>query len=184
MERLTAKLDGKGVIMLPSGAEHDWCIGARKVGDVTIQYLSGTAADRLAAYEDTGLTPEEVKLIANVLREVGETYNCWFNYVAQCVIEHSKLQKLAQADQAGRLVVLPCKVGDTVYRVASICTWPEAECPDDSHSCSGCRELRFEVVREKIENVGEAFIAVQYWGRTIFATRQEAEAAVEGDATQ
>lgn len=65
------------------------------------------ALNRLAAYEDTGLTPKEVKLIANVLREVGETYNCWFNYVAQCVIEHSKLKKLAQAERGGRLVVLP-----------------------------------------------------------------------------
>lgn len=181
MERLTAKLDGKGVIMLPSGAEHDWCIGARKVGDVTIQYLSGTAADRLATYEDTGLSPEDIDALR--AREQG-LVELLARVSCGCAVTYDRLRELAEADQTGRLVVLPCKVGDTVYRVASICTWPEAECPDDSHSCSGCRELRFEVVREKIENVGEAFIAVQYWGRTIFATRQEAEAAVEGDATQ
>ncbi len=33
-------------------------------------------AHRCAAYEDTHLEPEEVKLIANALREVGKTYNC------------------------------------------------------------------------------------------------------------
>lgn len=161
MERVTLKLDGKGLIMLPPGEEHYWCIGTRKVGDMTIHYLSGDAADRLAAYEDTGLTPEEIELMKEA-QGIGEG------------MTPQRLAEILTADQAGRLVVLPCKVGDTVYRVASICTWPEAECPDDSHSCSGCRELRFEVVREKIENVGEAFIAVQYWGRTIFATRREA----------
>lgn len=130
---------------------------------------------RLATYEDTGLTPDAVAQ----LKQIAEIFNCDSNDPAQLKQLCDKLRGWQQADQTGRLVVLPCKVGDTVYRVASICTWPEAECPDDSHSCSGCRELRFEVVREKIENVGEAFIAVQYWGRTIFATRQEAEAAVE-----
>ena len=44
----------------------------------------GRHVDRLAAYEDTGLSPNEV-------------------------------QELAKAKAEGRLVVLPCKVGDAVY---------------------------------------------------------------------
>ena len=30
-------------------------------------------------------------------------------------VEPSRLRKLAEADKDGRVVVLPCKVGDTVY---------------------------------------------------------------------
>lgn len=103
MERLTEHhVDGKGAYMKCSEhCEEDGCGDCGNLDHII---------DRLAAYEDTGLTPEEVKLIANVLREVGETYNCWFNYVAQCVIENSKLQKLAQAERAGLLVVLPAGV--------------------------------------------------------------------------
>lgn len=142
MERLTEKLDGKSIIMLPSGVEHHWCIGTRKFGDMTLHYLSGDAADRLAAYEDTGLAPERVA-------------------------------ELAQADQAGRLVVLPCKVGDTVYV-------PQR---DGIHMA--------KVIGIRISASGKDTVlhldikAGEYrWGsdkgRTWFATRQEAEAAVEG----
>ena len=108
MERLTQRIDGYlniwGRTALYEAVERP---GA---------YLNN-AIVRLAAYEDTGLTPEEVKLIANVLREVGETYNCWFNYVAQCVIEHSKLQELVQAEKDGRLVVSRFNHGDCVWAI-------------------------------------------------------------------
>lgn len=49
--------------------------------------------NKLAAYEDTGLEPEEVKHFTNVCQEAGETYNCHFNYVVKCVLEHEKLKK-------------------------------------------------------------------------------------------
>lgn len=53
------------------------------------------AAHRLADYEDTGLTPKEVRLISNVLEDVGETYNCRWEYVKNCLVGYS-LHKLAQ----------------------------------------------------------------------------------------
>ena len=101
MKRLTKRLDCGRVAIFSAEDGEEYIPQA---------VLFRDAVDRLAAYEDIGMTPKEVKLIANVLREVGETYNCWFNYVAQCVIEHSKLQKFAQADRAGQLVVLPAGV--------------------------------------------------------------------------
>lgn len=55
------------------------------------------AVRRLAAYEDTGLTPEEV------LRLKGECFG-W-----KCDAE-----KYKDAESDGRLIVLPCKVGDKV----------------------------------------------------------------------
>ena len=58
--------------------------------------------DRLAAYEDTGLTPEEIK--------APFTEDTMINLAAQALgVEPSRLRELAEADKDGRLVVLPCK---------------------------------------------------------------------------
>ena len=59
-------------------------------------------ADRLAAYEDTGLTPEEIK--------APFTEDTMINLAAQALgVEPSRLRELAEADKDGRVVVLPCK---------------------------------------------------------------------------
>ena len=65
------------------------------------------AIDRLAAYEDTGLTPEEIKdfvqrweqavVIAGLCKQAG--------------VDH--LQELVKAEKDGRLVVLPAEGGET-----------------------------------------------------------------------
>ena len=66
--------------------------------------------DRLAAYEDTGIEPEAVETVKLALAAKHmvdlETLN-------NTTI--SRLVELAEADKDGRVVVLPCKVGDTVY---------------------------------------------------------------------
>ena len=64
--------------------------------------------ERLAAYEDIGLTPEEIK--------APFTEDTMINLAAQALgVEADRLRELAEADKDGRVVVLPCKVGDTVY---------------------------------------------------------------------
>ena len=45
------------------------------------------AIDRLAAYEDTGLTPEEIKKIYGILAEVSDRYNLRFDFVVKCLTE-------------------------------------------------------------------------------------------------
>lgn len=63
---------------------------------------------RLKAYEDTGLTPEEIK--------APFTEDTMINLAAQALgVEADRLRELAEADKDGRVVVLPCKVGDTVW---------------------------------------------------------------------
>ena len=60
---------------------------------------------RLKAYEDTGLTPEEIK--------APFTEDTMINLAAQALgVEPSRLRELAEADKDGRVVVLPCKVGE------------------------------------------------------------------------
>ena len=67
------------------------------------------AFDRLAAYEDTGLEPEEIELLAKQ-RDL---------YVDACgELPLKRIRELAQADREGRVVVLPCKPSDvTVYQL-------------------------------------------------------------------
>ena len=70
-------------------------------------------ADRLAAYEDTGREPEEVialgKLFDYALKESK-------TLTEQLTLLHH-IRERAEADKDERVVVLPCKVGDKLYRV-------------------------------------------------------------------
>lgn len=63
--------------------------------------------DRLAAYEDTGLTPERCAEFARADAEG--------RYIVMRDAEQegvARLRELAEADKDGRVVVLPCKVGE------------------------------------------------------------------------
>lgn len=67
--------------------------------------------DRLAAYEDSGLEPEAIKnwMLTQDLIDSGIT-----PAIIGTPLKH--LFGLAKAESEGRMIVLPCKVGDTVYR--------------------------------------------------------------------
>jgi hypothetical protein len=99
---------------------------------------------KLAAYEDSGLSPEEV-------------------------------QGLAKAKADGRMVVLPCKVGDTVYRIISykcnaVCNKLNA-C--NSFIYKGCKQAEFYVCP------GTFQLNDMWWiGKTVFLTREAAEEAL------
>lgn len=67
---------------------------------------------RLMQYEDTGLTPEEIK---ELLHDTTGPL-------------HHKLGEWIDADASGRLVVLPCKVGTATYYIH----YPIAVYPDKS----------------------------------------------------
>ena len=106
--------------------------------------------DRLAAYEDIGLTPEEIK--------APFTEDTMINLAAQALgVEPSRLRELAAADKDGRCVVLPCKVGDTVWRI----------------------KRTFETYPDKSEPYIEpdAFLLQDVFniGKTVFLTREEAD---------
>ena len=97
-----------------------------------------------------------------------------------------KLAEYETAEEEGRLVVLPCKVGDTVYAILhrrTLCTAQGREF--EEYSCSGCEE-------EKCDSYLECFVwenkfATLEWivgnlrkfGKTVFRTREEAEKALE-----
>lgn len=61
--------------------------------------FSEAACDRLASYEDSGLSPEDAANLHAILR-LGDGMTLM------------RLRELAVADEDGRCVVLPCKVGE------------------------------------------------------------------------
>lgn len=85
-----------------------------KIGDTE---HSGLFVDRLAAYEDTGLTPDEIYGLCSMdKRSKMEDLLRLDEYQKLGSIEY--LHELAQADKEGRCVVLPCKPSDiTVYQL-------------------------------------------------------------------
>ena len=55
MDRLTERRQGQWVIPLRQDGKHLWSLGSAGMGNASAEYLYGEYADRLAAYEDTGL---------------------------------------------------------------------------------------------------------------------------------
>ena len=128
--------------------------------------------ERLAAYEDTGLTPESVEalklsMMGKAISEIKEFDG----------LPIDRLRELAEADKDGRLVVPPCKVGDRLYEVSGRKTI----------SVYKVRAIRVELFGLFIEwGIVEGFV----WqsptgindgeiGKTVFLTREEAEKALE-----
>ena len=122
---------------------------------------SGEAANRLAAYEETGLTPEEIDMdheAAEQLRHLCR--NC----------DLDRLEKLAEADKDGRLVVLPCKVGDKLYRVFYGEIFEQRVGSMKYFAIQG----KWDIETYPFYPCVESSI-----GKTIFLTREEAEKALE-----
>lgn len=124
--------------------------------------------ERLAAYEETGLTPERCAEFARADAEG--------RYIVMRDAEQegvARLRELAEADKDGRLVVLPCKVGDTVYF--------------RTYDCNGTVDLGIQP-HKVTAVVGNAIVRGEYtdvwlsqgqYGVSWFLTREEAKKALE-----
>ena len=60
MRRITQVKNNENVLLLEE-CKDNWSISTNEAK--TRYWIRGTAVDRLAAYEDTGLTPEEIKIL-------------------------------------------------------------------------------------------------------------------------
>lgn len=120
------------------------------------------AFDRLAAYEDTGLEPEE---IAKIREDVESGY--LKSTARRYGISVDRLRELAQADREGRCVVLPCKVGDTLYRIQRF-----------KRGKNWRKEAEFIRTVELNRNNFWRIVMDGEIGATVFLTRADAEAAL------
>nr|DAE79565.1 MAG TPA: hypothetical protein [Caudoviricetes sp.] len=137
-----------------------------------------TGVERLAAYEDTRLTPERCAEFARADAEG--------RYIVMRDAEQegvSRLRELAEADKDGRLVVLPCKAGDTLW-VTGRDNVPRkmkleapdirAVCTDEDNLCmSTCNRKPDGFCAYRLRNDGADV------GKTVFLTREEAEKALK-----
>lgn len=89
------------------------------------------AFDRLAAYEETGLEPEEIDRILDAYGR-GMTLRTETAQRLEIVkdIKTTRLRELAQADKEGRCVVMPCQPGDKVSYKSSTGFWCNAVIKD------------------------------------------------------
>ena len=146
-----------------------WGVDAAQIVKNTEEW---SAAHPLLEYLDTELTPEEIDMdheAAEQLRQLCQG----------CDLD--RLEELAEADKDGRVVVLPCKVGDTVYMIERIFDIDNG--------------VRDEICARKVIGHGgnnlnklwligsggicNVSIFVSEFGKTVFLTHEEAKKALE-----
>lgn len=159
-ERMTKRNTDGQAMMDCEKCKADWTgKHGKPMADCTALYCRNRLVDRLVAYEDTGMAPEEIKAPL--------TEDAMINLEAQALdVEADRLRELAEADKGGRVVVLPCKVGDVLYaaesapviplHVMEVAIYLALEGEDDGDY-------------ERISNIG----------KTVFLTRAEAEKALQ-----
>lgn len=136
----------------------------------------------LKKYKATGLEPEEITT---------EPYGCVFYCNRKCNLDGDfcaegpgcprainsetakHLLELSQAEKDGRLVVLPCKVGDTVY-----ITYGEGykPCVVDRIHIIANNQVQ---VRLRCFCTETLWLSASDFGKTVFLTHEEAEAALK-----
>ena len=129
------------------------------------------AANSLAAYEDTGLEPEEIERVVDAYGR-GHTLRTESAERLEIVreIKTDSLRELAKAEKDGRLEVLPCKVGDHILADGreAIVVW-----------FFGYKTGRFLHV-QFLDNAECADIPFYEIGKNRLPDREEAEAALKG----
>lgn len=135
--------------------------------------------DRLAAYEDKELEPEEV-LPKDKADEIALKLMRLADLESIC--SYTRLRELAEADRAGRLVVLPCKVGDTVWVARNPWTGKLLKKPLDAY-VNGMKMyshgLYVNLLFDTRKINGTRDYEINHIGKTVFLTREEAEKALE-----
>ena len=122
----------------------------------------------LRQYLDTGLTPGEIKSMKDE----------HFSGLEMAKLHSAlmELKKYQEADKDGRLVVLPCKVGQRVFALL-----------DTDKHISECKVKQIGMGNKIgficLEPIGargrEYGVALNGFGKTVFLTREEAEKALE-----
>lgn len=120
--------------------------------------------EKLRAYEDSGFTPAEIKslyaewdVMMSALNSIGGGYE--------------RLRQLAEADKAGRLVVLPCKAGDEL--------WTFYNYPDEQVCSFTVTDISTLNGRTMLNTSRCGVIDARDVGKTVFLTREEAVEALE-----
>lgn len=146
----------------------------------------GKIVNRLAAYEDTGLTPFDIEMLRCAHDATKQNLETAKRIIAEwdaIILDKGFdfIKNLLQAEQEGRLVVLPCKVGDTIYDIYEAM----------GNGIGGPIARRFNECKIHIDLRGKSYLcadgyilAFDEFGETLFLTREEAEAALKGEGNE
>jgi hypothetical protein len=146
--------------------------------------------EKLAAYEETGLTPERAAELAK--DNIPAAIDRLVEY--ESLIHLKTAREWVKAHEEGRLVVLPCKAGDIVYKICPInleyknigdmfdgkiiktnCD----RCAYGRCGCVGIMQIPTTVTELKKRSIDWIFNYREDFGKTIFLTRAEAEYELE-----
>ena len=172
MERLTKTINGV-TVYIGYGNKFD---NGMLAAELSVDKIRSVMC-RLAAYEEIGMKPEEIKdFMKRWERSVEIAGMC-----KRDGIEH--IRELLQAEKDGRLVVLPCKVGDTVYKLEYKPCHNGEDAPD-SHGCCGCEDecdLKRDIFEYVALSVDWILQRRNRFGKGVwYLTREEAETALYG----
>ena len=123
--------------------------------------------ERLRGYEDTGLSPQACA----EAREIEET-------LSGCDYSISRMVELVKADVEGRVVVLPCRVGDTV--------WANLDGMRNTRKCvmefATIGSCVTTIVFSTVDGLREQYgVNPSSFGKTVFLSSEEAEKAMKGE---
>lgn len=160
MDRMTEK-DKSGNYLQGDIIYGDWGVPEK---------FRGYAVDRLAEYEDTGLEPDEIK-------DNMDMFRAYRHVCAGHEPEH--IRELLKAEQDGRLMVLPCKLGDSFFAIRKFCDeYGELEEPvehwgSDCYYCNFPCNGKLKVVEKKFNSIRHVLDAMGSIGVSIFFTGEE-----------
>lgn len=133
----------------PNGAYNILDI-AKYQGEPEFDEILKNVSLRLAAYENTGLEPEDF--------ERAFTEDALLKLTGQILgVTPDRIRELAQADRDGRCVVMPCKIGDIVWCIYT-----------------GTQGNHPTVLANRFE-----YGMIPYWGISVFPDKEQAEAALK-----
>ena len=146
-----------------------YLVGDAIYGDCGVpEKFRGDYVDRLAAYENTGMEPEDFKRAFTedaLLKLTGQLLG----------VMPDRLRELAQADREGLCGIPPVKLRQKIFRVFNGKVYEEIV-------CSATWEPFTPRPRWKVWVIGSGL--PYYWGdvfgKTVFLTREEAERTLEG----
>lgn len=162
MERLT-KPDWKSLFSWECCGQTDFCLRGRDKEKECVNCIVPKLYARVAMFEDAGVPMQKTIWMKEVIEEAFD------NDTSRIERAH----ELHVADKEGRVVVLPCKVGDTVWRIVR-----------DANPHITRDEVRDMYFADDmtlcVELVGGRITFTEKFGKTVFLTREEAERAMEG----
>lgn len=122
--------------------------------------------ERLKQFEDAVQTPEKAAWAKKTIEMA----------FSDDTSEVERLRELYKADKEGRVVVLPCKVGDTVFARLNNKSKYVCECKVKQIVVGNIGFVTFAPIGDPEREYG---VSLRGFGKTVFLSREEAEKALQ-----